>query len=361
MKQVLKFLIVLVAGLAMMSPAASVVVQAFTESPFLTIAAIGAVFAVAKMTKLPAFHGVKNGVEVEVWSNWIADNVFKGYEWLQNCYRADEMVLKGKVVHIPQAGTKPVVVKNRTSLPAAAIKRTDTDVIYALDEYTTDPVVIEDAANVQLSYDKMSSVLGDHTGVLTEVAGDNISIAWAPSTASHIIRTTGSNYAAHMPAATGTRKGLTAADLKNASKALSKQKVPKQDRYAVMSEDMWAQMEDDLKATANRDYSRYEDAANGVIAKLYTFNIVVVPNMPVYDNAGTPVKKAYGAAGAISDNEMVLCYQKNCLELALGDIKFFENSQDPTYYGDVYSGLVRMGGRIRYSDETGVMAIVQTP
>ena len=99
---------------------------------------------------------VKNGVEVEMWSDFIASNLFKGYEFILRSFDASKYVLQGKVVHIPQAGGTPTVVKNRSSLPATAVKRTDTDVTYAIDEFTTDPVIIEDAASVQLSYDKMS-------------------------------------------------------------------------------------------------------------------------------------------------------------------------------------------------------------
>ncbi|MFQ8805871.1 MAG: hypothetical protein ACLR8Y_13235 [Alistipes indistinctus] len=42
-----------------------------------------------------------------------------------------------------------------------------------------------------------------------------------------------------------------------------------------------------------------------------------------------------------------------------GDVKFFEDEGNPQYYGDIYSGLVRMGGRKRRADQKGVIAIVQ--
>lgn len=40
-------------------------------------------------------------------------------------------------------------------------------------------------------------------------------------------------------------------------------------------------------------------------------------------------------------------------------MKFFEDEGNPQYYGDIYSALVRMGGRIRREDQKGVVAIVQ--
>jgi hypothetical protein len=103
---------------------------------------------------------------------------------------------------------------------------------------------------------------------------------------------------------------------------------------------MWNQLEDQLGTTNNKDYSRYVDAENGVIAKLYTFNIITTPSMPVYDNASTPAVKAFGTAGSTTDNEMVLCYQEKHLELALGEIKFFENKDDE--WVDVFDMQMRL-------------------
>lgn len=305
---------------------------------------------------------VFGAVEVEIWSKHIQDNLFKGVEWLMNCFRADEHVLSGKVVHIPQAGAAPAAQKNRSVFPGTVYRRSDTDVTYALDEFTTDPIAIADADTKQLSYDKRASALTEHMGVLQELVADNILINWAPSLATSQIRTSGGNYTAHLPAATGTRKGLSLADVKKASSTLTKQKISKLDRYMIVSQDMFDQLEDEVKATSTRDYSRIEDPTTGIIAKLYTFNIVVVPNMtPVYTNAATPVVKAYGAAGAATDNDSAICYQKNALELAKGDVKFFANEGDPTHYGDIYSALVNAGGRIRRNDQKGVVAIIQVP
>ena len=363
MKKITQFLLALVGVALAFAVPTTVVAQAFTDSPGLTLTACAAtVYAIYKMPKLSLPGVYLNGVQVEIWENWIAENLFKGVEFLKMCFRADEYVLMGKVVHIPQAGGAPAVVKNRSSLPATAAKRTDTDVTYPLDEYSTDPTIIPDADKVELSYEKITSVLGDHQGALTETAADNVLIAWSPASAAKILRTTGgTNYAAHLTAATGTRKGLCLADIKAAKVKLDKDKVPAADRFALISTDMWAQLEDELKVTSTRDYSALSDPANGVIAKLYGFNIMVTVTMPIYTNAATPVIKAYGAAGATTDNEAVLCWHKGALELALGEIKFFEKLNDPQFYGDVYSALVRMGGRVRRNDEKGVVAIVQVP
>ncbi len=310
-----------------------------------------------------------NGVEVEVWSDYIASNLFKGWAFIKRSFDASKYVLVGKVVHIPNAGAKPTVVKNRSSLPAVAIKRTDTDVLYALDEYTTDPVVIEDAANVQLSYDKMDDVLGAHNGALNEAVCDNLLIAWAPAAAGNITRSTGTLAAGntYLTGATGSRRAYTLFDLKTIRKKMNIAKVPKDGRVCIMTEDAWAQIEDELRISTSRDFSAYLDAKEGTlsnakgdsIGRLYGFDIYTTPNTVVYNDSATPVVKAYGALGAGTDNDAILCYQERMVEAAIGVIKFFGQEQNPLYYGDVYSALVRAGGRKRYNTETGVYAIVQ--
>jgi hypothetical protein len=49
------------------------------------------------------------------------------------------------------------------------------------------------------------------------------------------------------------------------------------------------------------------------------------------------------------------------VERAIGTVNFFERIADPTYYGDIYSYLLRAGGRIRRNDSKGVAVIVQSP
>lgn len=323
------------------------------------VAAAGGVLAVKYAYHSQPFTGFhRYAVQVEAWQDFIAGNLFKENPFLQFCKRADQYVLMGKVVHIPQAGGKPNVVKNRTALPASVTQRTDTDVTYALDSYTTDPITIRDAETYELSYDKMDSILGEHQEALNETFGDNILITWAPTATGNILRTTGDPVTTHIVGTTGTRKALKAVDLSKAQTLLNKQKVSKADRYALMSEDMHDQLKADLSITSARDYSVVIDPVTGRITKLHGFTILTRPDVVVYNAAATAVN-AYGAAVAGTDNDGVLCWQKNAVEVALGETKFFEQKDAPDYYGDVYSAEVKAGGRRVRNDSAGIVAIVQ--
>lgn len=301
------------------------------------------------------------GVEVEVWANYIIERLWKDNQFLAHAFSDDDKVLAGKVVHIPQPGSKPTVIKNRSSFPASAIRRTDTDIVYTLDEYTSDPTHIQDAEKVELSYDKINSVYGDHAGVLAEdVAGDAI-FRWLqllPQTS--IIKTSGANTTELLTGATGTRKVFVHSDLRKAQKIMNKQNIPAEERFALLSADMADQLFESLSNTQYRDFSQYADAKEGIIGRLYGFNIMQRAEVATAELSGSDlVVNPYGAAVGAGTRDVSFCWQKNAVARALGEVKFFENPDRAEYYGDVYSALLRFGGRRRRGDNCGVVALIQ--
>jgi hypothetical protein len=300
-------------------------------------------------------------VQKENWVDYILGNIFKNNEFLSKCYREDDAVLNGTVVHIPQAGAKPVVRKNRSLLPGVAVQRTDTDVTYPLDWYTTDPTVITNAEQKEVSYEKMGSVIGEHVDTMGDTIADDVLYKWAPTVAGYILRTLGAvaDNVALANGATGNRKPLTAKSLRQAQAKMNNDGVARDGRVAVIPEDMMTQLMEDTTLTGSQ-IQLLLDAKEGKVAKLFSFEILTRSHAGIYDNTGTPVPKAPETASATTDNLAVLCFQKNAVALATGTTDFFENKQDALFYGDVYSAGQRAGARKRYADGRGVIAIVQT-
>lgn len=340
-----------------------------TGAPVNPLHAAGAVFGVsAGMQSLLAvngysanFDGMFMAIQKEIWTKDLVDNLFRDNPFLAFCFNADQYVLQGKVVHIPVAGAKPNVVKNRSSLPASVTQRTDTEITYVLDEYTTDPILIPNADTVELSYDKRQDVLSDHSSALNQLIGDDILIKWVKATGgatttAGLLRTTGTAVAAHLASATGNRKKLVKEDLKAAQVMMNKLNIPANDRYALIDSEMMSQLLDDSVLKA-QGFTQENVLKDGKLPKLYGFNLLERSYVITFDNAGTPAFRALGFTPATSDNAAVICWQKNAVERSIGDVKFFEHLDDPTNYGDVYSALMRAGGRIRRAE--GVVTIVQ--
>ena len=304
-------------------------------------------------------EGLQMAIQKEIWENDLIEALWADNAFLNFAFNADQYVLAGKVVHIPQAGTSVSATTNRSSFPATVTLRTDTEINYSLDELTTDPIRIPNADTVELSYDKRNAILADTKSAIGEAAALNLLFKWNPTAAANILRTTGAAVLSHTASATGNRKAFTVADVKAASKEFNKQNIPSTDRYMLLDADMYDQLMSDLTATQYRDFSASLDQSNGVVGKLYGFNIMMRSQVARYTEASPPVPVAWTTAGAATHNAAAICWHKNSVERALGVVNFFENLGDPTYYGDIYSALVRVGGRIRRGDNKGILAIVQ--
>ena len=308
---------------------------------------------------IPQPQGVSlMAVQKEIWTDYIIKNLFKNNKFLQYAFDESQYVLNGKVVHIPQAGAPSNVKRNRQTLPATITQRSDVDITYPLDEFTTDPRFIPDADKVELSYDKIASVLEEDMANLGEIIAEWMLYKWRPE-GSQIIRTTGNAVPAHVGIATGNRKAFTIDDLKKAKLMFNKQNIPLGDRYAVIDSDMMSQLTASLSATDYKDFSREYDAKTGTVGKLESFLLIERSTVLVANNASTPQILSPLDNIPTTGNGVVLCYHKTAVAKALGDTKMFDNVDDPTYYGDIYSFLQRMGGRKRRKDLKGVVGIVQ--
>jgi hypothetical protein len=337
--------------------------------PALAVSAIGGAVTGTLLSNANVFSqtAMFMAIQKEIWQQDIQEQIFKDNTFLRKSFNADMYVVQGKIVHIPQSGGAGSTVKNRTSLPATVRKRSDTDITYALDAYTTDPVLIPNAENYELSYDKRNSVLGEDKAKLNETIAEEVLYDWVNSPlqssslpAGAIFKTTGATNIATAPSATGNRKKATLSDLqrmKTYFKTINR--WIEGQMYALLTPQMEADLfpaGDIVTATYMANVSQKE-REEGVIAKVQGFNIMTRSNVLV-TNASFAIK-APGAAGAVGDNEASLFWYKDAVELALGTVTAFENLSDPQYYGDLYSFEVRMGARARRTGYEGIALLTQ--
>lgn len=297
-------------------------------------------------------------VNREIWRPDIIEALFRDNSWLNRSFNADEYVVGGRVVHIPQAGAPSNVERNRQNLPAPIVKRNDTDITYALDEYTSDPRLIVDIDKKELSYDKRASIIRDDTGQMMQVAGDNMLYNWSVNVPSGSkILTTGGNATATAPGATGNRKIITEADIRKAKILLDKQNVPSDNRLMILPADF----ADQLMSDTNLKYA-FQQVVNlreGAIGRLYGFDLYVRSKALVETTGGTV--KLPEAASATDDNECALFYHEMYVERALGDVDIFDNPNRAEFYGDIISFLLRLSGRNRRQDNVGLGLICARP
>lgn len=312
-----------------------------------------------------------SNIPVEIFQNYIVEKLRKENPFLNCAVDESSSVLGGSVVHIPQAGAQPEVVKNRSMFPATAVQRGDTSRTYALDVFSTTPTHITWQEENENSYDKTDSLLNDHTATLVEAIGDNMLYSWVKGLKKdgdklvddtipeeNIIPTTGSLTEVNADdGQTGTRKALTYKELQKAQAMMNKAGVPKTDRYCLMESYMYQQFLDSLSSNQMAAFQGTADLSEGVIGKFAGFSIMERASVVAFDKDNSPIAPGTKMSG--DSNIGCLCWQKQSVSKATGDIKPFAETDSPTYYGDIFSALVKTGGRCRRADWKGVLAIVQ--
>ena len=299
----------------------------------------------------------------EIWLNTIQENFFP-----QNSFTSksvdDSAFVNNKTVHVPNAGSPSSVKKNRTTKPATVQTRTDQDLSYNIDELTTDPVYIPNVDQVELSYDKRMSVIANDREQLQKAAADNLLQKWAKYAAG--ITTTGANVTTRSANGTGDRRAITKADVLAAATLFNKNDVPQENRYLLLNAAMYADLLNDLTDKELSAFLASADAQNGTLGRLYGFSIMMRSETDeITDRSAAPSGgHTFLAATPTSEeaatlNAIALAWQEKCVSRAIGEVKMFDETDSPTYYGDIYSFLMRTGGSHRRYDKKGIAVIIE--
>jgi len=334
-------------------------------APVITTAAMFVLTIAGVLFAKPAQPGmVSNDVNVSVWAREIIKRFWKENKFLQYAFSEDQYVVGGAAVLIPNPGTRSPVTKNRSSYPAVAVRRSDSTVMYELDEYTTDPVHIPNVELETISYDKTSSIIEDLFGGLIQDVADDMLIKWLTSLqGANVVNTTGPLTAALESGQTGNRLGMRWQDLRQAAQIMNKANAPKDGRVALLEENMYQQLVDSVASTQYKDFDRSYDPATGVIGRLMGFDIMTRSSVAVaadaLDGGGLMQVNAFEASIGATDDVVSMCWHRNSVSRALGTTKLYQRMDDPLYYGNVFSTSLRMGGRVRRADNVGIVAIKQ--
>jgi hypothetical protein len=297
------------------------------------------------------------GVNREIWAREFAKNLFPDNSHISKMRNEDDKV-SFKTVHRLQSGAVPTVLLDDTSVRIDATERADTVVKYDLHEFKTVPSSIKWSRQEWSSADVRADIQGDHVGQLDTRATDFITYANAATGGANnnIVRTTGGARPAGASLATGNRKAFTKTDLRKARALMNKMNVPKENRYCVLP----AEFEDDLLSddqVLNSQFMNMGNLPEGVIGKLYGFNIMTRASVATYTTGLVP--KSPFATGAATDHSAAFCFQTQFAAAALGAVKVFYNADDPNHHGDVFSAAIIAGGSKVYENERGIVCIVE--
>lgn len=316
---------------------------------------------------LPSFlpSGALNmGLLVEVWTSDIKEVLYDNAKFVLQATNHDEFADK-KTVHIPQSGSGPGISKNRASVPATPGQRTDTVLDYSMDEYTTDPVLLKNIEELQVSYDKRMSVMRQHINALSERIGLETAYSWAPSTGRNIATTGADGNDALAPSATGTRKAITVADVAKLANAMDQDLISEEGRILLLPSSMFWQLfaiSDVVRSSYNGFQNQPSALQSGIVAELLGFKIMRKKTVNIFATGGAV--KAVGTAGATTDKLGALAFHPTSVSKALGSIDIMSDFGDngkgkPEYFGGILSALVMHGASKMRTDENGLYNLVQ--
>lgn len=263
-------------------------------------------------------------LQTEIWLADIVEPLFA-----QNTFAARSLnhsaFVNNRTVHVPNAGTPPAVEKNRSSLPAAAAQRTDADLSYTIAEYTTDPVHITNAEEIELSYDKRQSVIAQMRSALADKVHTDILTSWIDG------------------ATATTAAAIDKDEVLKLMTAFDEQDVPQDGRCLILPPAQYASLLKSLTNFEGQSFLASADAQRGVVGRLYGFDVF-----------------QRSKVAATAGEALAFAWHADAVSHALGECRIFTDDQNPLYYGDIFSALVRAGGSIVRSDKKGALTVKKT-
>ncbi len=262
-------------------------------------------------------------LQKEIWINDIVAPLFADNTFAARSINHSGFV-NNKTVHVPNAGSAPSIVKNRSTFPAQAGGRTDSDLTYDINEYTSDPIHITNGEEVELSYDKRQSVIAQMRAALVDAVHGDIVDAW-------------------IDGVTPTVKAIAnfgSSDVLALATTFNGQDVPQTGRCLLLNAQAYSQLLADLTQQQSQAFLASADAQKGTVGTIYGFDVYL-----------------RSSVSPANSNVYAVAWQQECVSRALGDVNLFVDEKNPSYYGDILSALVRAGGAAIRQDGKGIAAI----
>lgn len=225
------------------------------------------------------------------------------------------------IINMADAGFDPDVLVNNNTYPIAIEDRADMPLSFTLDLFETVNTKVSNPEAVELSYDKMESVVFGHRNSLQSKTGQKAAHSYAPNSHTEntpVIETSGENNGRGF-------KRLVSANILALKRSFDKLDVPMDKRYLVLCpEHLEDLMIEDLKA-----FKDITDFTNGKPRRFAGFNVLEFSKPATY-NSTTKVKKAFGAIpDATTDTVSSFAFNADEVMKADGTEGMYLKERDP--------------------------------
>jgi hypothetical protein len=256
----------------------------------------------------------------EVWLDTIVGNLWPDNSFITKS--VDHSAFADKYsVHVPNAGAPPGVTMDRTSYPATIGTRTDIDLSYLLHQFQVDPVRIPNAEEVQLSYDKRESVIGQSRMKLQNEVHGYILGQWITDA----------------PAI--TPEANIKASIKAAKEQFDSDDVPLAGRCAMLDATQYNALLDSLTDAQVNGFLAGADPVAGLIGKWMGFDFYMRSTLDGTRNG--------------------FFWHTTAVSRAISQPTLFDNQKRAEWYSDIVSLEIFAGGKFFRNDAKGALKLTQ--
>lgn len=266
-----------------------------------------------------------SGINKEVWTDQIMKGFYPTASFL-NFAKDFTALVEFDKINLADAGVDPDVFINGNTYPIGIVEREDTPIAIELDLFETKNTVVRDARVVEVSYDKLESVVSQHRATLMAGAGKKAAHAFAPmsNTANTpILRTSGDDNGSGL-------KRLLPEDILDLATKFDDLDIEHEKRFFVLHQNHLNDLiRYDLKAF--KDLTNFRDGKPNTFAG---FNMLLYTKNAYY-NATTLQKKAFQSTPGVNDTYCSFAFSSDEVMKADGDIKMYARENDPEHRGTI--------------------------
>lgn len=257
-------------------------------------------------------------LQKEIWLDQLMNNFYPDTSFLNFTMDFSAFVDHHKL-NMAEVGVDPEVLINNTTYPIDVQGRTDKPLAIELDLYETVNTLVREPEAVELSYNKLESVIYGHRQSLQAKAGTKAAHAFTPqkdSLYTPVVTTTGDLNEGF--------KRLVPENILKLKRRFDELDINPEQRNLVLHP---AHLEDlilyDLKAF--KDLTEWKD---GKPAKFAGFNILQFTKTPTF-NATTMQKKEFGAVAQGTDTYCSFAFSSDEVMKADGQVQMYITEKDP--------------------------------
>ena len=157
--------------------------------------------------------------------------------------------------------------------------------------------------------------------------------------------------------ATGKRKSITKADLLKIMTRMDADNVPKEGRHILLDAYMYADLLENLSESDKWMFQNSADVQRGIVGKLWGLNVMT--RSQVLRVKTDKSLLGWDQEAVAGEMAAALAWHDKSVSRAMGEVKMFDSTNNPMYYGDIYSFLLRTGGSVRRYDKKGVYLLAE--